>query len=490
MIIKKLNAVFHKHSRILFGAFTLIIIIAFMDFLTPGRGGCSGSNSGSQTIGEVYGKKVSYNDLLEFRNKCFYGNNYLQAFFEKCRYSGIQIRDLDDLPTVFFLCCMNARADQLGVYVSDDEVAAAIAEIPQCRLNGKYDEGAYREYLKKLGCSEEDLVESIRISLKLNKLFEYIALQIVATPGEIEAAWRDAKTELHFTEASFDNVDAPKRETLKKFFEAHKADYCLAKAVVFPYDPKNPMAAEQRAYDFRTEVNQAARKDREVKFDALAKDKKIKFLPATWIEKNDFVMDGELAPSLVAHIFDSRKNPDEQKPLTGVIVERVTRSQNCYVGCLVNTAGRDEFAELEPKMKARWRIEQAWILAQREAAALMKERALAARGSKFSALTKLSGVKVRIDRNKPLVFTSEKNGAMFARAGLARLRVGDVVAVRTPNGASIYRLIKRVPPRGTMTDADRVKYGGICRETKAVATWHAFVEEVMGNCKFNMEGQN
>ena len=40
MIIKKLNTMFHKHSRWLFGGFTIVIIISFMGFLTPGQFGC------------------------------------------------------------------------------------------------------------------------------------------------------------------------------------------------------------------------------------------------------------------------------------------------------------------------------------------------------------------------------------------------------------------------------------------------------------------
>ena len=42
MIIKNLNSMFHKHSRWLFGGFTIVIIISFMGFLTPGQFGCEG----------------------------------------------------------------------------------------------------------------------------------------------------------------------------------------------------------------------------------------------------------------------------------------------------------------------------------------------------------------------------------------------------------------------------------------------------------------
>ena len=66
MIIKKLNSLFHKHSRRLFGLFTVLIIFAFTDFLTPGRnGGCD--NQGSGNVGTAFGKKVSINDMIEFQ---------------------------------------------------------------------------------------------------------------------------------------------------------------------------------------------------------------------------------------------------------------------------------------------------------------------------------------------------------------------------------------------------------------------------------------
>ena len=66
MVIKKLNSMFHKHSRWLFGIFAAIIIIAFMDFLTPGRGGCAFSGGPeNQKVGTAFGKKVTYGDLLE-----------------------------------------------------------------------------------------------------------------------------------------------------------------------------------------------------------------------------------------------------------------------------------------------------------------------------------------------------------------------------------------------------------------------------------------
>ena len=68
MIIKKLNAVFHRHSRWLFGAFTIIIIVSFLGFLTPGTFGLE-SVTGSTAVGTSYGKSVTYNDLRSTSQK-------------------------------------------------------------------------------------------------------------------------------------------------------------------------------------------------------------------------------------------------------------------------------------------------------------------------------------------------------------------------------------------------------------------------------------
>lgn len=70
MIIKKLNTMFHKHSRWLFGGFTIVIIISFMGFLTPGQFGCDGFGSGSgMTVGTAFGEKVTLGDLEQIRRE-------------------------------------------------------------------------------------------------------------------------------------------------------------------------------------------------------------------------------------------------------------------------------------------------------------------------------------------------------------------------------------------------------------------------------------
>lgn len=478
MIIKKLNTVFHKHSRVLFGVLTLIIIVSFIGFLTPGQFGC-GDSAGNQTVGEVYGKKVSVDDLNEFIRKL----------------SVLQPRLDIETDQILFLYAVNSRADQLGVCVSDAEVYDFIAGLPQCMKDGKYDKGRYGEYLeslKKRGFSEEDLFESVRLMLKPEKLRAFVASQVEVTPSEVEAAFREHNTKLYFTTASFDNVDDPDDATLKQFFASRRAKYCCAKVAVFPFNPENPMEAEKRAYDFRMEVNKAARDRREAEFDVLAKKHGIKVIPATWVVERDFMFGEEISPTLVAYLFRSVKNPDDRKPLTDVISERLTGT--CYVGCLVDTAGRDELAEVKERLKHTWRVEKARELALREAERLAKEPKLDVRRNQFMELVKLTGVKVALsEKDKPFVFTKPKPGELGMQGDMpfALMKIGDVIPVPTQDGASIYILDKRVPPAAAMTAEEKKEYEKICRAVKANAAWQAFIEDVMANCKslINREGR-
>ncbi|MCK4982086.1 MAG: hypothetical protein KAS17_04130, partial [Victivallaceae bacterium] len=67
MVIRKLNSVFARHGRIIFGVITVIIIISFMGFMQPGSSFSSlFSRWGKKNVyGEVFGETVSRNDIIE-----------------------------------------------------------------------------------------------------------------------------------------------------------------------------------------------------------------------------------------------------------------------------------------------------------------------------------------------------------------------------------------------------------------------------------------
>ena len=69
MVISKMNNVLVKHSRILFGLFTAVIIISFVWFFTPGASGniLFGTNpmSPNAVVGSVFEKDITRGELMD-----------------------------------------------------------------------------------------------------------------------------------------------------------------------------------------------------------------------------------------------------------------------------------------------------------------------------------------------------------------------------------------------------------------------------------------
>ena len=132
MIIEKLNSVFRRHSRWLFGAFTIIIIVSFLGFLTPGTFGFGGmGNPESIPMRTAYGREVTYGELRNISRNI--------AVFSEV-FNGMSLsRDIPN-ETVFVYACMLRKADSLGLAVSDKEVAGLIRRTPAFIKNGRFDQ--------------------------------------------------------------------------------------------------------------------------------------------------------------------------------------------------------------------------------------------------------------------------------------------------------------------------------------------------------------
>ena len=433
MIIKKLNTVFHKHSKVLFGAITLVIIVSFVGF-TSGGGmfGCDGYGYNGQAVGVVYGRKVSQEELHDFYRKVSVLNHSSNLGWQE----------------VFELYCLDVRADQLGIHVSDDEVAKTIRRLPFClNAKGDFDKNKYQTFLdtlKKQGVGEEELAEALRVQIKRGKLGDYILSQVTVTPSEVERLYKDSKTELRFRMASFDpkQLAAPTADELKTFFGKTKESFRCAKVAEIPVG-KDAGAADKLAREFYREVGQKAEK-----FDSAAKSRKIKVGKAEWM-MND-------GTPLAAAIF----NADARKP-----VAIVNGAKTVYVCCVVVKTDEEKFAGIGKQLETLWREWKVEEQAVRESERLNKIADRAAREKAFSALknAKFS------DINRPGFVSSIKEG--------------DTVAA----GNSVYLLRKRELPKTAMSEKEAPFYRERCRAMKGEAVWLAFDEDLRSNCKFMVD---
>ncbi len=248
MIIKKLNTVFHRHNRWLFGAFTIVIIVTFLGFLTPTADILSMFGGGNGQFGTCYGKGVSEDDVRaqqlkdQVLNRLFRGDygseNQLQAFQNYC---------------------MLQAAARLGLSASDTEVARTLRMIflmqgvKENELKAFYDR--LLASFQSDGIPPEVVNDAIRDSLILNKLQAHFTEGIVVTPSEAEAYYRLTNTRYRikaavFAASAYSGQVKPDAEGLRKFFADNAGRYRIngkiaLLAVEFPFSDYEKQAAGQ-----------------------------------------------------------------------------------------------------------------------------------------------------------------------------------------------------------------------------------------------------
>ena len=232
MIIKKLNSIFHRHSRWLFGLFTIIIIVSFIGFMVPGSFFGFGPDTGSSArVGTAFGKKVTYDDLRAVHRN-----------LEVCNQIGFPVGD-SRIEQQFFFYCLLQKAEEMGIAASDKEVAETLKNHPMLQTDGKFDKKKYANMIGNLGrfgISKEDIQESIRMVLVINKLQNQLGASIIATPGEAKELYRQFNTVYELKVAQIQTPAAPKlvKPEAKKLSELPEAEQ-KAVAEFFRNNAKN-----------------------------------------------------------------------------------------------------------------------------------------------------------------------------------------------------------------------------------------------------------
>ena len=538
MIIKKLNTMFYKHGRVLFAVFTFVIIITFLDFLTPGRGGCGeGGAWGTPGVGTAFGKKVTIDDLRDLSqqqqviNMIFYGG------------SGRDVRPEE----LFQEYCLLEKAAQLGVTASSKEVAQWLAALPLFQQDGKFSETKYREAMasfKKQGISEALLNQSVRTIVILSKLQQEVTSGVIVTDSEITETYRQMGTKYLVGVKQFAakdyaaKVPAQDAEALRRFFDENRALYTVegkftalaaeipsaafaeaARKLATPEAlkayfeanasrfadkdgkvPEYPAVAAKvaaafisersmelalnRAYDFSSrvydEIANAAADKRGGIFRAAADKEKI-----TVIEAKDVLLgaaqlpgvDG--APALVSQLLAVTT----ANPLTNA----VRGAKAAYVGILISRVETRpaEYDEVAAKVATDCRDRAASRLAleaaEKEYASLNAVSDPAKRAGAFAAL-------------KPTTFAfSPKefkvpNGMETAVSIALQLRSGQIAQpLPEPDGsAMLVSLLKTVPPDMSGLDADREMIRARLLYSKRSLKWTGFIEDLSAECALTM----
>ena len=233
MVIRKINTVFMRHSRWLFGIFTVVIIISFLGFLTPGQFGLEGFTPWGSSLGTIYGERFTTKELQHEMTKQYALGRV--AFFP---------RESSPEEAVYTYAQVKA-AEQRGITASSAEIAEIIKLLPAFRSSsdgrtlGEFSLERYKEAVAALarqGVQPQVLEEALRDLVMLNKLQSEVLGSVVVTDDEAEQFFRQFNEKLELKTAAF-NADAfrngvkPDGDQLNTFFAENRQRYQIPKRI-------------------------------------------------------------------------------------------------------------------------------------------------------------------------------------------------------------------------------------------------------------------
>ena len=230
---------------------TIVIIIAFGWFFTPGSGSRHGAPAGTVRIyGHTY-----LQEELERRSRS-YGVAMMAGLHQLVLglTFGNPYGDQAGSNFVFNSFVLAHEAERLGITVQDDEVAALIEKLPAFQTNGAYDKTKYRTFeenvLRPRGFTLDKLEELARDQLRLQKLVTLVGSTVEVTPGEFRTEYVQNNQKMHasvvrFDIAAFKAAIQPTEEEIVKVYKEREKTYNAPEKRSVSYVQMDLSAAEK-----------------------------------------------------------------------------------------------------------------------------------------------------------------------------------------------------------------------------------------------------
>lgn len=236
---------FHRlvQSKKVWGAFAVLISVAFIFAFNGGKGGGNNDNNQKKDVGELFGEKVPQAEFAEaYRDIELL---YLLSGQGPISYTA-ETGPLIDREIWLRLAQMK-KAEQMDLHVSDQQVLDRIQSL-SFFLNeetGLFDESQYElffsQYLANVGirCDSDRFVKFIRHELTLSKLRNVIAQGAVVTESEVEERFHLENDEVTGAYVTLPKSLSPEvevsREEAKSFFEENRTSFPSAETREFHY---------------------------------------------------------------------------------------------------------------------------------------------------------------------------------------------------------------------------------------------------------------
>ncbi|OGV38985.1 MAG: hypothetical protein A2020_12875 [Lentisphaerae bacterium GWF2_45_14] len=229
-----MNSVFNKHGRWLFGIITIIIIVSFVGFLTPGFTSLFSGRGAGASYGKAFGKTISRDDMYEqVRLGCVALS--LQTGFPPSASFVSQMAESRAFETI----CMVRAGDNQGIKVGTQELADFMKRMPvfAAKEGAGFDKSKLEAYIKNqlvpAGFSSQDLDNAARQSLVIQKLINQVTENVIVTDDEVREFFKAVHEKFDVSLISLLAADFKKdirieEKDLKNFYEANKDSYLTA----------------------------------------------------------------------------------------------------------------------------------------------------------------------------------------------------------------------------------------------------------------------
>jgi len=217
-----------KHNKYL----VITIWIATIAFIGAGFVGWGsyqyGAKAGSiAKVGDIEISKakfdMAYSDMYQRYNQMLQG----KLDEEKAREMGLTQQTFSSLATQALLLNL---AQEFGIIVTEEELAAKIAQIPAFQTEGNFDKTVYEGYLKSRRLKAKTFEEVIHDELVIQKLFSLLDSKSLPFEEEVIGASINISDKIAYKVLTPDDLNLTLDDTkLKSYWEAHKSDYMTPK---------------------------------------------------------------------------------------------------------------------------------------------------------------------------------------------------------------------------------------------------------------------
>ena len=229
-----------KYQQPLMIGITIVIIIAFVGFFTPGN---RSKNAPDHKV-RIYGRDYTEAEL-ERR-----GHSFSVAMYAGLRelIVGLTLGNPngEQAGSDFILnsYVLDHEAQRLGITADDNEVVGVIQKLSRFQTNGAYDPAKYslfeEDVLRPKGFTVARFADIVRDQIRLQKLMTLLGSTVEVTPGEFRSEYVQAHQKMHASVLRFDLAQfmaavQPTEEEISKVFKEREKTYTSAEKRAISY---------------------------------------------------------------------------------------------------------------------------------------------------------------------------------------------------------------------------------------------------------------